>query len=199
MSSITCTRRCDTAVPCRMEKKMKRPDRHFSVFRMLLLAAISLGAAASPAYTAGATVRAGLAQANAAAQKWQKDAVLTGVGTPGPGPEGTSNLWQYDFYSPKTKKCARIALTARDGQTKTRELQVCAAPRPIAGEFVDSPQVAAEARKNGFNPGEMNTMTLEWLRDNNVKTGVYWSVSSEHDFDPAKAVTRGWCIEPKTG
>lgn len=50
--------------------------------------------------------------------------------------------------------------TAHDGQTKTREFHGCSSTTAIAGEFVDSPQVVAEAKKHGFKPGEMNTMTL---------------------------------------
>lgn len=74
------------------------------------------------------------------------------------------------------------------------------AEKPISAEFVDSTVAIEEAKRNGFKPGGLVTMTLDHSKDRVLKPGrECWTISSEHDFDPAKAVTRGWGVDPKTG
>lgn len=132
-------------------------------------------------------------------KKWQPDATLTSIGTPGADANGRSRLWQYDFYSKKTKGCARVQLVT-DQEPKVQKYPSCVAEKPISTGFVDTPAAIDEAKKNGFKTGDLVYMTLDHSKDRLLKPGrECWTISSEHDFDSAKAVTRGWCVDPKNG
>ena len=162
-----------------------------------LIASILLFSA-SPAF-AGSSGKAGLAQAKQVAGKWQPDAALTRIGTPGANAGGTARLWQYDFYSPKSRKCARIQIVT-DTPPKLSEFRSCVDNKPISGDFVDSPAAIAEATKSGFKPGDLVTMTLDYSKDRKLKPArECWTVSSDNDFDPGAARIRGWCVDPRTG
>ncbi len=108
--------------------------------------------AASPAF-ADSSGKAGLAQAKQVAGKWQPDAALTRIGTPGANAGGTARLWQYDFYSPKSRKCARVQIVT-DTPPKLSEFRSCVDNKPISGDFVDSPAAIAEATKNARKAAE---------------------------------------------
>ncbi len=164
------------------------------------LARVALILLLVPASAAAAvTAKSGLAQAMQLGKKWQPDAALTSIGTPGADANGKSRLWQYDFYSRKIKGCIRVQLVV-DQEPKIQKYPSCVAKKRISTDFVDSPVAIAEAIKNGFKPGDLVFMTFDNSKDRLLKPGrECWSISSEHDFDPAKAVTRGWCVDPKTG
>ena len=164
------------------------------------LALVALILFLAPAQAAAdGTAKSGLAQAIQLGKKWQPDAVLTSIGTPGADANGKSRLWQYDFYSKKTKGCARVNLP-KDQEPFIHRYPSCVAGKPISAEFVDSPAAIDEAKRNGFKPGDLVNITLDHSKDRLLKPGrECWTISSEHDFDRAKAVTRGWGVGPKTG
>jgi hypothetical protein len=168
------------------------------VKKIVSLIALILFFAASPVF-ADMSAKAGLAQAKQVASKWQPDAAITRVGTPGANAGGTSRLWQYDVYSQKSRKCARIQIVT-DTPPQLREFHSCIAIKPISDDFVDSPVAIGEAKKNGFKPGDIVTMILNYSKDRKLKPArECWTVSSHNDFDPSTALTRGWCVDPKTG
>ncbi len=164
----------------------------------VLVAVIASAISPSIALAANATAKAGLAQAQQIAKKWQADAVLTRVGTPGAQPDGTARLWQYDFRSPKTGGCARIMIIAGT-KSQTKAYPRCSTRKPISTNFIDSPAAIAEARKSGFKPGDVISVILDRRRDNAIRERECWAVSSDYDFDEKKSVIRGWCVDPKTG
>ena len=166
--------------------------------KIVSLFALILIFSASPVF-ADMSAKAGLAQAKQVASKWQPDAAVTRIGTPGANAGGTSRLWQYDVYSQKSRKCARIQIVT-DTAPKLSEFHSCVDMKPISDDFVDSPVAIGEAKKNGFKPGDLVSMIFDHSKDRLLKPGrECWTISSEHDFDPAKATIRGWCVDPKTG
>jgi hypothetical protein len=168
------------------------------VKKTVSLIALILFFAASSVF-ADMSAKAGLAQAKQVASKWQPDAAVTSIGTPGANAGGTSRLWQYDFYSPKSRKCARIQIVV-DTPPGLREFHSCSSTKPISDDFVDSPVAIGEAKKNGFKPVDLVTMILDYSKDRKLKPGrECWTLISHNDFDPATAVSRGWCVDPKTG
>jgi hypothetical protein len=173
--------------------------RRIEMKRTLLLIVLMVIATAIPA-AADDTAKPGLAQALQMAAKWQPDAKLTGIGTPAADATGASRLWQYDFHSPKAKKCARVQLI-KGMPPNLVDFGSCTPDKSISTGFVDSPVAMQEARKAGFKPdpdGD-NSMTLRKSKDKLAKGKECWNVSSARDFDPAKSVMRGWCVDAKSG
>lgn len=157
---------------------------------MVLVAAIPVAA--------DDTAKVGLPQAQQRAAKWQPDAKLTRIGTPLAGATGASRLWQYDFHSPKAGKCARVQLI-KGMPPNFIDYGSCTPDKPISTDFVDSPAAMQQARKAGFKPEEENSMFLSQSKDRLAKGKECWTVSNSRDFDPAKSVMRGWCVDAKSG
>ena len=80
--------------------------------------ATMLALIAVPPAQAASTARAALKEVNAAAQKWQPDAVLTHVSTLGAKADGKANSWLYSVYSAKARKSAIV--TARDTKVEVK-------------------------------------------------------------------------------
>ncbi len=112
----------------------------------------------------GVAAKEKLAVANAAAQKWQKDAILVSVETKTATPVGTAYSWMYLYNSPSIKQ--QIALLLADDSD-----QVSQFPSPSfsvykngVGDFVDSEQVMAEAVKNGLKTNKFG-MSMSLRRE----------------------------------
>ncbi|NJD63243.1 MAG: hypothetical protein FIA93_11075 [Deltaproteobacteria bacterium] len=154
--------------------------------------------AAVPA-AADDTANAGLAQALQAAAKWMPDAKLETISTPLADATGKSRVWQYSFHSPKAGKCVRIQII-KGMPLNLIDLGSCIPNKPISTKFVDSPIAMQQAMKAGFQPDkDDNSMMLSRSKDRLAKDKECWNVSSAKDFDPAKSVMRGWCVDAKSG
>ncbi len=167
----------------------------------LTIVACTLLTNLSPARAADAiTASAGLKTATAAANRWKPDAVLTGVGSSEVKPDGTSTHWTYSFQSRSTRTCYRVVVLAA-GNTVPTDLGECTLGRPVPATFVDSPAALGAARSAGFRGGETINLTLSHTYDRNLTPSrPCWDVASpETDFDTAKAVMRGWCVDPQSG
>lgn len=153
--------------------------------------------AAGPA-SADGTAKEGLPAALQKAGTWQPDAKLTRIGATKADARGKALVWQYDFLSPKKKECYRVVLMKGTVWSATA-LGACTPDKPVSTEFVDSPVAMEQAKKNGFQPMEENNMYLSRSKDRLAKGKECWTVHTISDFDPAKAVMRGWCVDAKTG
>lgn len=139
---------------------------------MLLLAMPALSRAADT----GVTARAGLAAATAAAQKWQPDAVLTGVSTMRASTDGHAANWDYMFHSPKSGKACTFTF-AGDQLVEQLEVRPHMTDRVIAN-FVDSTDAAATAKSNGLDTkGQPLVMSLLVMGQATKGAGTFWSVS----------------------
>lgn len=138
----------------------------------ILLLAMAVTASADTAVTA----RAGLAAATAAAQKWQSDAVLTGVSTMRSSPDGRAANWDYMFHSPQTGKACTFTF-AGDQLIDQVEVRPHMTDRVIAN-FVDSTDAAATARASGLDTkGQPLVMSLLAMGQATKQAGTFWSVS----------------------
>lgn len=156
---------------------------------ILLLALTVASRAADTAITA----RAGLAAATAAAQKWQPDAVLTGVSAARASSDGRAPNWDYMFHSPKSGKACSFTVA---GERLVDQLEV----RPhmtdrVITNFVDSPAAAATAKANGVDSkGQPLTMSLMAMGQSTKASGTFWSVSGGYAKGAVSAV-----VDAKTG
>lgn len=161
-----------------------------------LCAGLMLGVTGAQA--AGLTARAGLDQAQQVVAGWQADAALTSVGTTVLAEDGTAIMWQYSFLSPATSTCARVILLA--GQApRMQDLGACSPLPVVAADFVDSPAMLQAAVGGGFEPAEQSDANLVFTHDRAAPERECWVVHTIADFDPDKAVMRGWCVDPGTG
>lgn len=166
--------------------------------KLTAMVAMATALIAPAIHAAEGTAKAWLVQAQQAAKKWQADAALTRVGTTMVKQDGTSNLWQYDFLSPTTGKCARIMIVG-GGEPRTQDYGTCTPPKTIPTGFVDSPVAVAEAAKAGFKLDDISQAYVVHMIDNAIPERDCWVLHSAADFDQARSVMRGWCIDPKTG
>ena len=156
---------------------------------ILLLALSVVSRAADTAVTA----RAGLAAATAAAQKWQPDAVLTGVSTMRASTDGRAANWDYMFHSPKSGKACTFTFA---GAQLVEQLEV----RPhmtdrVIADFVDSTAAAAEAKASGLDTkGQPLVMSLLVMGQATKQAGTFWSVSGGYAKGALAVI-----IDAKTG
>jgi hypothetical protein len=113
-----------------------------------VIAALWIGLHAAPVLGAE-TAKAGLSPSNAAAQKWQADAVLTHVSTLAGRTDGKADSWLYTYYSPKAKKSAIV--TAQGGKVELEEVLRNTSVDPIAADFLDSDKALDAAAKAGLS------------------------------------------------
>ncbi|MBI3392389.1 MAG: hypothetical protein HY039_04305 [Nitrospirae bacterium] len=137
---------------------------------LLLVALVALPLSAE---AAGQTAKAGVAQAGAEAQKWQKDAVLVNVSTLQANPDGTAAKWGYMYYSAKAKK--GYTVDVKDGKV-VETLEVNPYIKDAVGEFADSDKVMAEAKKNGLKVKGKAAMSLMMMGQATKSPGTAWSV-----------------------
>jgi hypothetical protein len=161
----------------------------------LLCAPILLLAMSVVAQVADTAVaaRAGLPVATAAAQKWQPDAVLTGVSSMRASPDGRAENWDYMFHSPKSGKACTFTVA---GERLADQLEV----RPhmtdrVIANFVDSTDAAAAARSSGLDTkGQPLVMSLLVMGQATKQAGTFWSVSGGYAKGALAVV-----IDAKTG
>lgn len=134
---------------------------------MLALIAIPLAQAAS-------TARVALKEVNAAAQKWQPDAVLTHVSTLSAKADGKANSWLYNFYSVKARKSAIV--TARGGKVEIEPDVRNTSTEPIGAEFLDSDRAIEAARRHGLKIEGSTGMGLTQAGQATGKSMLFWSV-----------------------
>lgn len=157
----------------------------------LIVAALAFAVGPTLAQGAGATAKAGLAQAQQAAQKWQKDAILVSVSTLEANPDGTAEKWGYIFYSPKAKQGYSIDVK---GGKIVNAMEVGPHIKDAVGEFVDSDKAIAEAKKNGLKSKGRPPMSLMVMGQATKQPGTYWSIGM-----PLNPGDVSVMIEGKTG
>ncbi|OGW61033.1 MAG: hypothetical protein A2V83_03560 [Nitrospirae bacterium RBG_16_64_22] len=139
---------------------------------VLLLAAFTFLPLSAQA--AGQTARAGLATANATAQKWQKDAVLVNVSTLQADAGGTAPKWGYMYHSAKAKMGYSVDVK---GGKVVETLEVNPHIKDAVGqEFADSDKAMAEAKKNGLKVKGNAAMSLMMMGQATKSPGTAWSV-----------------------
>lgn len=137
----------------------------------LVLAGILATTAANAADT---TARAGLAQADAAAQKWQKDAVLVNLSTLQANPDGKAAKWGYMYYSSKGNK--GYTVDVKDGTVVEAQEVNPHIKDPVYKEFADSDKAMAEAKKNGLTLKGRAAMSLLVMGQATKNPCTCWSV-----------------------
>ena len=157
------------------------------LFCVLLLAG---AIAASDAHAAGATAKGGLKVAVEAAQKWQADAVLTGVSTWQAGADGTAVKWNYMFYSPKSGKAYSVDVKSNKA---VETMEVNPHIKDGVGEFVDSDKAIQESKKNGLK-GKPSVMSLIVMGQATKNAAAYWSIVSQ-----SGSVLVSFVIDGKSG
>jgi hypothetical protein len=160
---------------------------------MLVWSGPSAGAASA------ATAHARLADAKAAAARWQKDAALVSVTALQAADDGTAPRnaagWVYTFHSRSAKRWA--GFHAGPGGMERVDLPA-GLTEPVPGSFVDSDRVLAEIRKHGFRKQGDTLLVLMFLRDPSLKPGVYWCGASAADVSSERGM-RGYCVDPASG
>lgn len=160
--------------------------------RLITLMLVAFTALPLSAMAAGMTAKAGLAQASAEAQKWQKDAVLVNVSTLQASPDGTAEKWGYMFYSAKAKQ--GYTVDVKDGKI-VETLEVNPYIKDAVGkEFVDSDKVMAEAKKNGLKVKGKAAMSLMVMGQATKSPCTCWSVVGGYEKGDV-----GVLIDAKTG
>jgi hypothetical protein len=148
----------------------------------------------------GATARAKLAEARAAAAKWQPDAALVTLSTLRANDDGTAPSgmlgWTYTFHSPKTGKWLAYTVGAGGG-LESQPLPAGLKVR-VPDAFIDSDKILPEVAKHGFKKSGDTMLQLNVYYNRNLKPGVYWCATSAADFTPP-AGPRSWCVDPTTG
>lgn len=156
-----------------------------------LLTLIALLLCLSPAFAGGETAKTGLGQAQASAVKWQADAVLVQIITVSGNMEGTAEKWSFLFHSPQAKKSYKVDVkNSKIDQT----LEVSPSfTDAVDGDFMDSIQAMAEAKKKGLKGKSRAMMTLHVMLQGTKSQGAYWNIVSD------QAEGRSTLINAKTG
>jgi hypothetical protein len=94
------------------------------------------------------TAKSNLAAALNGGKKWKADAILIQVVGSRIGADGKHIAWEYGFYSAAAKTCA-VVYVAR-GQSVAEESGGPTCQAPELGDFMDSDQAMAIARRNGI-------------------------------------------------
>ena len=144
-------------------------------FRRICVAA-SMLVLAAPAFAAS-TAKAALKEVNAAAQKWQPDAVVTHVSTLFGQSDGKARSWLYTVYSPKAKKSA-IVTTEDLKVVEVLEVGRNTSVDPI-GDFIDSDKATEAAVKAGLKVDKGTKSVGLGLTVGNQAVGkptLFWSV-----------------------
>ena len=162
-----------------------------------VLATIPFGAAQSKekskASKEGFAAKEKLSLANAAAQKWQKDAVLVGVQTKTATPEGTAYTWLYLYNSPGTKQQIAVMLKHDSDEVNQFPSPSFSVYKNAVGEFVDSEQVMAEAVKSGLKTNKFG-MSMSLRREARTE----WQLLDGSDFYYVDASTGNFLRKEKT-
>lgn len=159
------------------------------LFPLLTLVALFLGS--SPAFAGEETAKAKLGQAQALAVKWQADAVLVQIITVSGNMDGNAEKWSFLFHSPQAKKSYKVDVK---GSKIDQTTEVSPGfTDAVAGEFIDSDQAMAEAKKKGLKGKTRAMMTLHAMLQGTKSEGAYWNLVSD------QAEGRSTLINAKTG
>ncbi len=158
----------------------------------VIVAGLAFGLGPTSAFGAGATAKAGLAQAQQAANKWKADAVLVNISTLTGNMDGTATKWVYMFYSAKAKQ--GYTVDVQDGKVIDTLEVTPHIKDPVGGNFVDSPQAMEEAKKNGFKVKGKPAMSLLVMGQATKTPGAYWTVGGGYTAGEVNVL-----IEAKTG
>lgn len=138
-----------------------------------LVVVLALGAGWAVAQ--GQSARAALKEVQAAAQKWQKDAVLTNVATQAAAADGAASEWSYLFYSPASKQA--YAVSVKNGKIVDQH-PVGPYLTDSVGEFADSAAVMATAKANGLKAQMPTAMSLLMMGQKTKNPGAYWMIGT---------------------
>jgi hypothetical protein len=146
-----------------------------SMLGFVRLGALGFVLAVCPFALANATAKSALKTVEAAAKKWQADAVLTHISTLNAKPDGKAASWLYTYYSPKAKKSAIV--TAAGNNIETDEVRNTSVD-PLAEGFLDSDKVVAAAVKAGLKlTSDDLGLGLTTFGQATGKPRVYWTVT----------------------
>ncbi|HBP89129.1 MAG TPA: hypothetical protein DD706_15690 [Nitrospiraceae bacterium] len=161
----------------------------FMMFSIVIVLAFSL--CSSLVFAGGTTAKAGLAQAQESATKWQADAVLVQIITVSGTMDGTAEKWSFLFDSPQAKKGYKVDV--KDSKID-QTLEVSSSfTDAVDGDFIDSAEAMAEAKKKGLKGKSRSMMTLHVMLQGTKSQGAYWNIVSD------QAEGRSTLINAKTG
>jgi len=164
-------------------------SKRLALLSFLTVVAFSL--CSSLAYAAGATAKAGLAQAQESAMKWKTDAVLVQLSTLSGNMDGTAEKWRFLFHSPQAKKGYKVDV--KEGKID-QTLEVSSLFKDVLdADFIDSAQAMAEAKKNGLKGKGRSMMTLHIMLKGTKNQGPYWNIVGD------MAEGKSTIIDAKTG
>ena len=156
-----------------------------------LLTLIALPLCLSTAFAGGETAKAGLGQAQASAVKWKADAVLVQIITVSGNMEGTAENWSFLFHSPQANTSYKVDVKgSKIDQTNEVSPSFTDA---VAGDFIDSVQAMAEAKKKGLKGRRRAMMTLHVMLQGTKSEGPFWNIVSD------QAEGRSTLIKAETG
>jgi len=164
-------------------------SKRLSLFLLMNVVAFSL--CSSLAFGTGTTAKAGLAQAKESARKWKAETALVQISTLSGNMDGTAEKWSFLFHSPQAKKGYKVDV--KDGKI-AQTLEVSSSfTDAVDGDFIDSAQAMAEAKKNGLKGKGRSMMTLHIMLKGTKNQGPYWIIVG----DMAEGKTT--IIDAKTG
>jgi len=105
--------------------------------------------------------------------------------------DGTAEKWSFLFYSPQAKQGYKVDV--KDSKID-RTLEVSSSFTDVVdGDFIDSTQAMAEAKKKGLKGKNRSMMTLHVMLQGTKSQGAYWNIVSD------QAEGRSTLINAKTG
>jgi hypothetical protein len=141
----------------------------------------------------GIAAKEKLAVANAAARKWQKDAILVGVETKTATPVGTAYNWMYLYNSPSIKQQIALLLAHDSDETNQFPSPSFSVYKNEVGDFVDSEQAMIEAMKNGLKTNKFG-MSMSLRREQRTE----WRMLDDSHFYYVDAGTGKFLRKEKT-
>ena len=123
--------------------------------------------------------KAHLAEATAAAKKWQSDARLVQVAGRNVKDDGTVPWWEYGAYSPSAKTC--LVITVIRGNVSTQESGGPDCAAEALGDIIDSDQAIKIARANGVTKQSISMVAMP---SPNRRGQSVWSVIEEGMRNP---------------
>ena len=159
------------------------------LFPLLILIALLLGS--SPVFAGGETAKAGLGQAQASAVKWQADAILVQIITVSGNMDGTAEKWSFLFHSPQANKSYKVDV--KDSKIDQTTEVAPSFTDAVDGDFIDSAEAMAEAKKKGLKGKKRAMMTLHAMLQGTKSQGAYWNIVSD------QAEGRSTLIKAETG
>jgi len=172
-----------------LEGEISMRSKRFALFSLMTLVAFSL--CSSLGFAAGATAKAWLVQAQESASTWKGDAVLVQLSTLSGNIEGTAEKWSFLFHSPQAKKGYKVDV--KDGKIALTIEVSSSFTDAVDGEFIDSAQAMAEAKKNGLKGKGRSMMTLNIMLKGTKNQGPYWNIVGD------MAEGKSTIIDAKTG